>query len=218
MEEVVEKSEEAILDECIQHATEVLAEQLPHIKDKKKYDFAPQFKEMTIQLYLVGVMWKFYTRYETAENALEKAYGALAAIMAKDGIKPKRVEKQVAFIRKVSKLEDDEALATALGYESKPGDRSLAAVFDQYLDDVRVSGSLWRYYDNGKKILLLGGLLFAMIGVWFVTIFLPESDDMVILAVGLLMAFLFMIPVSLIGLLIYRYKIKKGERSDMPSS
>jgi hypothetical protein len=213
MEETVEKSEEEILDACIQHAKEVLAEQLPHIKDKK-YDFAPQFRDMTIQLYLVGVMQQFYDQYEaTTEDALEKAFRGLSSMMVKDGVKPKRAEKQVAFVKKVSKLEDDEALALALGYESKPGDRSLAEVFDHYLDDVRVSGGLWRYYDQGKKILLLGGLLFAMIGVWFVTVYMPESNDITILAAGLLMALLFMVPVFLIGLLIYRYKIKKGDRS-----
>lgn len=213
MEETVEKSEEEVLDACIQHAKEVLAEQLPHIKDKK-YDFAPQFRDMTIQLYLVGVMQQFYDQYEaTTEDALEKAFRGLSSMMVKDGVKPKRAEKQVAFVKKVSKLEDDEALALALGYESKPGDRSLAEVFDHYLDDVRVSGGLWRYYDQGKKILLLGGLLFAMIGVWFVTVYMPESNDITILAAGLLMALLFMVPVFLIGLLIYRYKIKKGDRS-----
>jgi len=217
-EEVVEKSEEAILEACIQHVREVLAEQLPHIKDKK-YDFAPPFKEMTIQLYLVGVMWQFYTQYEKKEDALEKAYSTLSLMMIKDGAKPKRAEKQVAFIKDMSKLEDgDDALALALGYESKPGDMSLAEVFDHHLDEVRVSGGLWRHYDQGKKLILLGGLLFGMAGVWFVTVFLPESTNITIFAVGLLMAFLFMVPVSVICLMIYRYKIKKGDNSKTSSS
>lgn len=215
----MENSEKEILDTCVQHAKKILAEQLPHIKDKK-YDFAPQFKDMTIQLYLVGIMQRFYVEHDmTAADALEKAFQSMTHMMIQDGVKPKRAKKQSAFIRKVSVLDDDdEALALALGYEAQSGDRSLAEVFDQYLGDVRVSGGLWRSYDQGKKILLLGGLLFAMTGVWAVTIYLPESDGLAILTIGLLMAFLFVVPVALIGLLIYRHKIKKGERAAKASS
>lgn len=216
--EVEEKSEQAILDACIKHAKEVLAEQLPHIEDEK-YDFAPQFKDMTIQLYLVGVMWRFYTQYATKEDALEKAYAALFTMMVKDGVKTRRAKKQAAFIKDISQLKDgDEALALVLGYESEPGDTSLAEVFDHYLDEIRVSGGLWRFYDQGKKIIVLGGLLFGMAGVWFVTVFMPESENLTILAIGLLMAFLFIAPVSLIGLLLYRYKIKKGKNSKPSAS
>ncbi|MXS84497.1 hypothetical protein ABO04_00865 [Nitrosomonas sp. HPC101] len=217
MENTEEKFGEDILDACIKHTKEVLTEQLPLVKDKK-YDFAPQFKDLTIQLYLVGVMQQFYDQYEaTTADAQEKAFQALYCMMVNDGVKPKRAKKQADFVKQMSVLDDgDEALALALGYESKPGDRSLAEVFDNYIDEARVSKGLWRYYDQGKMILLLGGLLFAMAGIWFVTIYLPESDGITILAVGLLAAFMFMIPVFLIGLLIYRYKIKKDDRPKTP--
>jgi len=201
-----------LLDECIAHAKVVIAEQSEHIADRKKYDFAPQFRDMTIQLYLVGVIWKFYAQYEAKEGALEKAFTVLTAMMVRDGVKPRIAEKRTAFLRKTSSLDDDEALAMAMGYESQPGDKSLAEVFDHYLDEVRVSGGLWRIFEQGKKILILGGLLFAMVGVWLVTLFMPESDNLAILVVGLLMAFLFVLPTFLIILIIYRYKIKKGER------
>lgn len=206
------KNDALLLDEAVAHAKTVLAEQLEHILDRKKYDFAPQFRDMTIQLYLVGVMWKFYAQHEDKESALEKAFAALTAMMVKDGVKLKTAEKRTAFLRKTSRLDDDEALAMALGYESESGDRSLADVFDHYLDEVRVSGGLWRIFDQGKKIMILGGLLFAMAGVWLVTIFLPETSNQTIFVVGLVMAFLFILPTFLIILLIYRYKIKQGER------
>ncbi len=217
MENTEEKFEEEILDACIKHTKEVLAEQLPLVKDKK-YDFAPQFKDLTIQLYLVGVMQQFYDQYEaTTADAQEKAFQALYHMMVKDGVKSNRAKKQAVFVRKMSVLEDgDEALALALGYESKPGDHSLAEVFDHYVGEARVSKGLWHSYDQGKIILLLGGLLFAMAGIWFVTIYLPESDGVTILAIGLLTAFLFITPVFLIGLLIYRYKTKRGKRSKTP--
>lgn len=215
MENTEEKFGEEVLEACIAHAKEVLAEQISLIKDKK-YDFAPQFKNLTIQLYLVGVMQQFYDQYEeTTADAREKAFQALNHMMLKDGARVKNAKKQIAFVRKMSVLDDgDEALALALGYESKPGDRSLAEVFDHYVGESRVSKGLWNYYENGKKILLLGGLLFAMAGIWFVTIYLPESDDITILAVGLLSAFLFITPIFLIGLMIYRYKVKKDNQSD----
>ena len=60
--------------------------------------------------------------------------------------------------------------------------------------------------------MILGGLLFAMAGIWLVTLFLPESSNSTIFIVGLVMAFLFMLPTFLIILIIYRYKIKRGER------
>jgi len=205
-------TDSALLDECIAHAKEVIAVQLEHISDRKKYDFAPQFRDMTIQLYLVGVMWKCYEQHEPKESALEKAFAALTAMMMKDGVKPKIAEKRTAFLRKTSRLDDDEALAISMGYESQPDDRSLAEVFDHYLDEVRVSGGLWRIFDQGKKIMILGGLLFAMAGIWLVTLFLPESSNSTIFIVGLVMAFLFMLPTFLIILIIYRYKIKRGER------
>lgn len=92
MENTAEKFEEEILDACIRHAKEVLAEQLPLVKDKK-YDFAPQFRDLTIQLYLVGVMQQFYDQYEaTTTDAQEKAFHALYYMMTKDGVKSRRAK------------------------------------------------------------------------------------------------------------------------------
>lgn len=219
MEDSTVDQKAVALDDCIQHAKEMLNEQMRHVKDKG-YDFAPQFKEMTIQLYLIGVMWRFYEAYDAAEIAREKAFSTLCAMMIRDGIKPKRAQKQVDFLKKMSKLEDggDDALAIAIGHESKPGDESLAEIFDHYVDEVRVSGSLWRHYDFGKKIILFGGLLMGFAGIWFVTIFMPQSSDMFILAFGLLTAFLFVISMSLIGLLIYRIKFRKNKRPGVTST
>ena len=41
-------------DICVQHARDMLVSQLPLITQEKGYDFAPQFRQMTIQLYLLG--------------------------------------------------------------------------------------------------------------------------------------------------------------------
>lgn len=203
------------IDNCIQYTKAILNEQLDQIRSKK-YDFAPEFKYMTIQLYLVGVMRQFYEKQQqmAPEVALEKSFETLHAMMIKDGAKTKLAEKQITFIKEMSKLKDgDEALAIHIGYESKPDDESLSEVFDHYVNEPRVSGALWRSYDRGKKIILLGGLLVGMAAVWFVTIFMPESSELAILATGLVAACLFILPTFLIGLLIYRNKIKLGKRS-----
>ncbi|MEK7771798.1 MAG: hypothetical protein AAB703_02990, partial [Pseudomonadota bacterium] len=114
-----------------------------------------------------------------------------------------------------SKLEDEHnALAVAIGYESLPGDNSLAEVFDHYIDDTQVSGAFWRLYDRGRKTMLYGGLSVAFIVIWFVTLFMPGNSAIAILAAGLISAALFVIPVFLIGIFLYRTKIKKAKQAD----
>ena len=104
-------------------------------------------------------------------------------------------------------------LAVAIGYESEPGDNSLAEVFDHYVDDTQVSGAFWRLYDRGRKIMLYGGLGIAFLVIWFVTLFMPGNTTIAILASGLIAAAIFVIPVFLIGIFIYRTKIKKAKQA-----
>ena len=104
-------------------------------------------------------------------------------------------------------------MAVAIGYESEPGDNSLAEVFDHYIDDTQVSGAFWRLYDRGRKIMLYGGLFVAFVVIWFVTLFMPGNSAIAIFAAGLISAALFVIPVFLIGIFIYRKKIKKEKQA-----
>lgn len=207
-------SDVSIMDACITHAKEVKATQLELIKSKG-YDFAPEFKDMTIQLYLFGVMWKFAENLGSADDARELAFAALAELFVQERMPQQKVAKRIEFLRKMSKIEDDHnALAVAIGYESEPGDNSLAEVFDHYVDDVQVSGAFWRLYDRGRKIMLYGGLSIAFLVIWFVTLFMPGNSTIAILAAGLIAAALFVIPVFLIGIFIYRTKIKKIKQAN----
>src|SRR5688500_9027588 len=72
----------AAIDGCVQHAREVLASQLSQIKDKG-YDFAPQFRQLTIQLYLVGVMWRKGESLGLS-NARDHAFAALQSMLISD--------------------------------------------------------------------------------------------------------------------------------------
>lgn len=201
------------MDACITHAREVRAMQLELIKSKD-YDFAPEFRDMTIQLYLFGVMWKFAERLGNTDDARELAFTALKTLLIQDGLHKQKAAKRVEFLKKMSKIEDDhDALAVAIGYESESGDNSLAEIFDHYVDDMQVSGDFWRLYDRGKKIMLYGGLFTAFAVIWFVTLFMPGNSTIAILAAGLIAAALFVIPVFIIGILIYRTKIKKAKQA-----
>ena len=198
------------MDACVAHARETLTAQLERIKSKD-YDFAPEFKDMTIQLYLLGVMWKFAESLGNVNDARELAFVALRAMLIQDGLHKNKVAKRIEFLKKMSKIEDDHnALAVAVGYESEPDDNSLAEVFDHHIDDTQVSGAFWRLYDRGRKIMLYGGLFIAFAVIWFVTLFMPGNSAIAILAAGLISAALFVIPVFLIGVFIYRKKIKKA--------
>ena len=200
------------VDACIAHAREIIAEQLEHIKSKD-YDFAPEFKDMTIQLYLFGVMWKFAESLGNIDDARELAFAALKTMLVQDGMHKKKVGKRIEFLKKMSKVEENHnALAVAIGYESESGDNSLAEVFDHYIDDMQVSGAFWRLYDRGRKIMLYGGLFIAFAVIWFVTLFMPGNSAIAIFAAGLIAAALFVIPVFLIGVFMYRKKLKKSKQ------
>lgn len=197
------------IDDCIEHARDVLATQLALVKEQG-YDFAPEFKNMTTQLYLFGVMWKYAEELEGVTDARETAFSAMEVMLISDGVPKKKVPARVEFLKKMSKVEDDSnALAVAIGYDAKLDDNSLTEVFDHYVDDVQVSGAFWRLYDRCKKTMLYGGLFVAFVVIWFVTLFMPGNTAIAILAAGLIAAALFVIPVFLVGLLIYRLKIKK---------
>ncbi len=204
-------SDMSTMDACIEQARETKVAQLQIIKSKN-YDFAPEFKEMTIQLYLLGVMWKYAESLGNVTEARELAFIAMKTMLVQDGMHPQKAAKRIEFLRKMSKLEDDhDALAVIIGYESVPNDNSLAEVFDHYVDDTQVSGAFWRLYDRGRKIMLYGGLLVAFVAIWFVTLFMPGNSTIATLAAGLIAAALYVIPVFLVGIFMYRTKIKKAK-------
>lgn len=197
------------IDICVQHARETLESQLALIKDKG-YDFAPQFRQMTIQLYLAGVMWRRGESLSLSTNARDHAFAALQSMLISDGMTKKQAQQRIAFLNNMSRVEDgDDTLAITIGYEAVPDDNSLAMIFDEYRNEARVSGAFWRLFERGKKIMFIGGAVAAFITIWAVTIFLPKTEGIDVLAAGLLAAILVVLPTFLIGVLIYRMKIKK---------
>ena len=51
-----------VIEVCVEHARHVLAAQLPLVEERN-FDFMPEFKKMTIELFLVGVMWRFGEKF-----------------------------------------------------------------------------------------------------------------------------------------------------------
>lgn len=202
-----------IADQCVTHALYIRANQLERIK-AKKYDFAPEFQSMTVQLYLLGVMWRHAEALgNNPQDGRELAFSAMRNLLVQERLTLSKANKRIEFLKKMSKTEDDRtALPVAVGYESEPDDNSLAEVLDHYVDDMQVSGNFWRVYDRFKKIMLYGGLAIAFIVIWFITLFMPGNSAISILAAGLIAAALFVIPVFLIGIWMYRIKIKKMQQ------
>lgn len=211
MDEAKTDSEAAAIDICIQHARDMLASQLPLITKDKGYDFAPQFRQMTIQLYLLGVMWRHGERHGVPSDARDHAFVALQSMLISDGMNKKQAEQRVVFLRNMSQVEGGgDSLAVSVGYDATMGDNSMPALFDEYRNEARVSGALWRLFERGKKIMFIGGSAAAFLAIWGATLLLPKSEGVDILAFGLLAAALVVIPMFLVGLLIYRMKIKKS--------
>ena len=108
------------IDICVQHAREILDSQLPKIKDKG-YDFAPQFRQMTIQLYLAGVMWRRGESLGLSTNARDHAFAALQSMLISDGMRKKQAQQRIAFLNNMSRVEDGgDTHALTIGYEAEP--------------------------------------------------------------------------------------------------
>lgn len=213
-EDVAVTVDAPVVDQCVTHALDIRTNQLERIK-AKQYDFAPEFQLMTVQLYLIGVMWRYAeTLSKNSEDGRELAFLAMKSLLIQERLTPSKANKRIEFLRKMSKMEDGRtALPVLVGYESESGDDSLAEVLDHYVEDMQVSGSFWRVYDRFRKTMLYGGLAIAFVVIWFITLFMPGNSAISILAAGLIAAALFVIPVFLIGILMYRSKIKKVQQS-----
>lgn len=204
-EELVLSTDEA----CIQYGREVMDAQLVLLKEKS-YDFAPQFQELTVHLYLFGAIWKFAEELDDPNNGRNHAFSAIHSMLRSDGMPEKKAQKQVELIEKMSKVEDgSDAHAVEMGYLSEPGDDSLVELFNDYVNDYQVSGDFWRLFERIKKTMIYGGLVMFFCAVWFVTLFLPGNSALSILAAGLVSAAVFVVPTFVVGLIIFKSKMKK---------
>ena len=199
---------------CVQYGREVMDAQLVTIKEKG-YDFAPQFQELTIHLYLFGAIWKFAEELDDPKNGRSHAFSAIHSMLRSEGMQEKKAQKQIEHLEKMSKVEDgSNAHAVDMGYLSTPNDGSMVELFDDYVNEYQVSGDFWRLFERIKKTMIYGGLVLFFCGVWFVTLFLPGNSAFSILAAGLASAAVFVVPTFLVGLVIFKSKMKKAKQQD----
>jgi len=209
LDDIKPESDASTHDICVQYGEKILASQLSHV-ESKGYDFAPPFREMTIHLYLIGVMWRHSENLDSVTNPREHALESLHKMLVKTGMSNKNAEQRIALLKNISQEEENgETLAVTAGYKAKQDDKSLDMIFEEHRDETRVSGALWRFYNRGKKFMFLGGGAAAFLGIWFVTVYMPSSSGITVLATGLFAAALVVIPTFIIGALIYRIKFKK---------
>lgn len=197
---------------CIQYGRELMDAELVMIKEKG-YDFAPQFQELTIHLYLFGAIWKFAEELDDPENGRTHAFSAIHSMLRSEGMQEKKAQKQIELLEKMSKVEDgSNAHAVDMGYTSEPDDDSLVELFNDYVNEYQVSGDFWRLFERGKKTMIYGGLVMFFCGIWFVTLFMPGNSSLAILAAGLISAAVFVVPTFVIGLIIFKSKMKKAKQ------
>ena len=156
----------AVLDACVAHARQMLTTQLPKVA-AGGYDFMPSFKEMTTQLYLAGVMWRFGEQFDLPTSPRDRAFICLLSMLVADGMSFKKAQGRITHLNQISRNpEGSDTLVIAVGYKATEGDGSLAAVLDQFRNVRKVSGAPYRLLDRAKPtaaILALAALLISLL-------------------------------------------------------
>jgi hypothetical protein len=156
------------LEACVAHGRNVLAVQLPDV-ESKNFDFAPSIKELTIQLFLVGVMWRFGEQFELPTDARDRAFICLMSILIKDGMSLKAAKRKIAELNESSRSTDGkDVLPVTIGYEAGTKEGALVAVFDQYREHPALSAAPYRVIDRSKPIAIIltisGASIAALLG------------------------------------------------------
>ena len=155
-----------VLEACVQHGRLMLLSQLPDVEGRN-YDFMPSFREMTTQLYLVGVMWRFGEQFELPTNARDRGFICLMSMLVSDGMTSKDAQRHIANLNQISRTADgQDSLAITAGYGASEADGTLANLFDHFRNEPKVSGAPYRLLDRSKAIaaiLALAGVVISVV-------------------------------------------------------
>ena len=154
-----------VMDASVAHARSMLASQMP-IVQSRKFDFMPKFIEMTTQLYLAGVMWRFGEQFELPTAARDRGFICLMSMLIGDGVSAEKAQERIAYLNQISRAADgQDTLAIAAGYSAEESDGSLATAFEGFRNVPEVSGAPYRLLDRSKPIaviLAITGTLLAL--------------------------------------------------------
>lgn len=142
-----------VIEVCVEHARHVLAAQLPLVEERN-FDFMPEFKKMTIELFLVGVMWRFGEQFNLLTNPRDRGFICLMQMLVNDGMSLPDAKRRIALLNGSSRTADGkDNLAITIGHEvGGENAGALAAVFDQYRNSDDVSGAPWRLITRSKPV------------------------------------------------------------------
>jgi len=154
------------IDACVAHARQLLASQLPTV-EARNYDFTPVFKEMSIQIYLAGVMWRFGEQFDLPTAARDRGFLCLMAMLVRDGMNTSQAQKRVAHLNEVSRTRTgQDILAITSGYGATKGDGSLATLLATFRDAPEASGARFRLINRSKSIaaiLAVAGVVISLV-------------------------------------------------------
>lgn len=155
-----------VIEACVNHARALLALQLPAV-EAKSYDFAPEFKKMATELYLVGVMWRFGEQFDLPTTPRDRAFICLMHMLMSDGVSWRKAKRRIRALNSYSRDQNGEdVLAVRVGYEAGTREGALAAIFDQYRDTPGAAGAPYRLIEISKPVagvIAVAGLLIALL-------------------------------------------------------
>jgi hypothetical protein len=141
-----------VVDACIVHARRMLASQMP-IVDSRNYDFLPAFSQMTTQMYLVGVIWRFGEQFALPTAPRERGFLCLFSMLVSDGMNTQEAQRRVAELNRLSRSKDGhDNPAVLAGYRATEADGSLAEVFEAFRNVPAVAGAPFRLINRAKPI------------------------------------------------------------------
>jgi len=155
-----------VIEACVKHGRTLLGLQLPEV-DGKNYDFAPQFKKMTTELYLVGVMWRYGEQFDLPTKPRDRAFICLMHMLISDGASWRAAKRRIRMLNSYSRDQNGEdVLAVRVGYEAGNREGALAAIFDQYRNTPGAAGAPYRLIEFSKPIagvVAIAGLSIALL-------------------------------------------------------
>ena len=151
------------MNSCVSHARELLALQLPSVR-ARQYDISPKIEELTIQFYLIGVMWSYSEQYELPSEPRERGFIFLISLLMQDGWKLEAVKRRIELLQKTSRTEAGiDNFAITIGHEVGNRKGALEAIFDQINGKPGVSGLPFRIRRRTKPIAAILGVAAAAI-------------------------------------------------------
>lgn len=155
-----------VIEKCVSHARALLALQLPAV-EAKKFDFAPHFRKMITELYLVGVMWRFGEQFDLPTQPRDRAFLCLMYMLVTDGAGERAAKKRIRTLNTYSRDDKGEdSLALRVGYEAGDREGALAAILEQYRNVPGASAAPYRVIEMFKPVaavLAVAGVAVALL-------------------------------------------------------